>query len=287
MPTAPRYEAAVVFCIREDSIRFPRAEAYSVEYRASANLNAAFHTRLLPTSNLGVGHSSTIKKAHNCANDYMMESASPEDFDQKRKSVRGFTGDQGAERGIPEETVKILPGYRDKYRSNDPMNFMWPWALYVIGHLHLLFNALEEACKSASIAEKFFDSLQDVCSFLNDQDLRRKFMHECCPNEAVRKKFVAFHKRHIDWRWEFLCDAINGVLDIWADLCAYYDYEKMSKSESGKLDRKVLRAVQEVINDKMFVLIANIFLAVGRVVEKFASRLEGCHCHSEIWKKEA
>ena len=226
------------------------------------------------------------KKATNCANVYIMESDSLDDFDIKRKGVRGFTTDQGPERGIGDETVRVIPEYKDRYSAADPRVFMWPWALFIMGHLHLLFNALEEACKGLSISSKFFDQLSDICAFLNDADLRRKFQFECLPDEAARSKFASSMKQHIDWRWEFLCAACKAVLERWELLCRYFDMGKMTRSEAGRLDRKVLKAMKDIMEDKLFPLLCAIFLAIGSVIEKCASRLEGCECHQHVWTKK-
>ena len=171
-------------CIREDSIRYPTSETLNAEFRKSYNLNAGFHTRLLPLSSSGAGHATCIKKTTNAANIYKMESEDMNQFDVIRSSVRGFASDQGAERGMGDETVTILPEYRGRYIATDPMNYLWPCCLFVMGHLHLLFNALEEACKGmGELSTKFFDALRSLCAFLNDSELRRQFQFDCCPDQ--------------------------------------------------------------------------------------------------------
>ena len=80
-----------------------------------------------------------------------------------------------------------------------------------------------------------------------------------------------------------MCAAIKAVLDVWAPLCQYFDLEKMTRSESGRLDRQLLRRVLELLKDTQFVMTAHIYMAIGSIIEKYASRLEGCHCHSHIW----
>ena len=134
-------------CVREDSIRYPANQSLGAEFRKSYDINIGFHSRLLPLSSSGLGEATATKKTANFAHIYRMESETLADFDARRCSLRGVTTDQGAERGMADETANILPHCKGKYAAVDPMSFMWPRAFYIMGHLHLLYNALEEACK--------------------------------------------------------------------------------------------------------------------------------------------
>ena len=213
-----------------------------------------------------------------------MESETLEQFDDSRCHTFGWCTDSGAERGIADQTVRIVPAYRDKYRPGDPRIYFWPWVLFIPGHLHVLFNALEESAKSLDIADNCFDNLGDVIGFLNDRELVRKFRYDCLPPEE-QAHFSVGATEHLDWRWEFLCAAIMAVLSRWALLVRWFNIDTLAKSESGRLDRKILRSVEAILKDRLFPLHCEMFLLVGRVVEQFASRLEGCECHAEIWKK--
>ena len=68
-----------------------------------------------------------------------MESADEAAFHKKRCEVRGGTTDQGTEAGIGNNTVRILTSMSTKY-----VDFMYPRMLPMAGHLHMLYNALEE-----------------------------------------------------------------------------------------------------------------------------------------------
>ena len=94
---------------------------------------------------------------------------------------------------------------------------------------------------------------------------------------------ITIPKKHIDWRWEFLCAAILSIMELWGDVVEHFDYERMISSDGGKLDRKLLKKVQAIKDDCLFYVLLGIFLTIGQVVERCASRLEGCECHKHIW----
>ena len=145
-------------CTREDRIRFPRNLLYNSEERSRFDLNSGFESRIMPLTTLGVGTGSALKKSVNCSALYLHESEDLPMFDEIRNEVRGGTTDQGAERNMGDETVRIVPGYEDKFLPADPQSFLWPRSLWIIGHMHVLFNALESACKSVSISKNFSTS---------------------------------------------------------------------------------------------------------------------------------
>ena len=102
---------------------------------------------------------------------------------------------------------------------------------------------------------------------------------------TIGNSIVSASKHHIDWRWEFMVKAIDAVLLVWDDLVANFDLEKMLSGDSGKLHSKLLTNVLQVLTTCWwFRLIANMFKAMARICEHYAHRLEGCHCHGEIWQ---
>ena len=179
-------------CAREDRFRFPIAMEFDMQARSQYDLNVAFETRILPLSTLGKGHSSGLKNAIIVGKIFLMESHDDDHFHRTRSCVFGLTTDQGAERSLGDEGVSVLERFRDRV-DNAPGDFLFPKVLLLVGHLHLLFNALEEACKSLPIAVRFFDGLKVLCSFLGNKELRRKFQANCLHNEEIRSKFDYFH----------------------------------------------------------------------------------------------
>ena len=208
-------------------------------------------------------------------------------FEELRTEVCGVTTDQGAEKDICDQSVNIVPGIANRYASTDHKSYLWPGAMYVAGHMHLMYNALEEACKSLTISETFFNCLSIMCSFLGDKILRGKFQQLCLAGKGCASKFDHFPRIHCDWRWEFMKPACDGVLQHWNDIVAHFNAQKLLESETGKLSRQVIGEVEAVIRQSwLFPALACMFSVFAAIIDKYASRLEGCHCHSAIWTQK-
>ena len=267
---------------REDRFRFPTEAAFDPEVVIAADLHASFETRVMPLSTVGAGCASTTKKSVNVASMYLNESQDEEAFDKKRKQVRGGTTDQGVEAHILDATINIIPRFCGRYSPTSILSFLFPYALFIPGHLHLLYTALEEACKQLAIAETFFKALQSICRFLGGVDLRREFQISCA-DDACRSKFNHCPRHHIDWRWEFLSRAIVDVLRLWPDLVRCWSLSAMQASEAGKLSAEILKDLDAIVKDPWWLIgVGLMFCAMGCVVDKFAHKLEGCHCHKEV-----
>jgi hypothetical protein len=274
-------------CVREDRIKLPRAVMHDADARSKLDLNSCFETRIMPLTTLGSGHESHFKKATNVAGLYLNESSDLDQFDEKRCGVMGLTSDQGAEMQIADASVHVVNGYADRYPIGDAKFFLWPRCLLVVGHLHVLFNALEEACKSLDVSDWFFNCLRTLCNFLSDQQLRRRFQSSCLKGKACYAQFTHFVRIHIDWRWETLGPALEAVSKLMPHLAQYFNLEAMLKSETCQSSSGELRSVADVVAQcEMVMLVGEMFKCVSRVVERCASKLESCLCHEHIWKNK-
>ena len=121
-----------------------------------------------------------------------MESGSDDQFEEIRCEVCGVLTDQGAEKSIADQSVNVLPAFKDKYPSTNARSYLWPSALGVLGHMHILFNALEEAIKAISISDSFFDGLKAYTGFLGDVALRGKFQRFCLNGKHCVGLFNSF-----------------------------------------------------------------------------------------------
>ena len=270
-------------CGREYRIRLPRDAWRLPEVRARLNLNDHFESRVIPLSTVGSGRASGVKKSTNVAACYLMETENREQFDELRCSVCGITTDQGAEKGLADETVRIISGYRDTLTTGWAKDFLWPRALLVLVHVHILYNALQEACIGVPGADEFFEQLKTLCSFLSNVQLRRKFQAVCLVGQRCCKQFDHFPRTHVDWRWEFLGPALSRILPLIPFLVQFFNVDEMLRSENGKSENGLIRDVALVLaSAPVFEARAEIFCLFAGVVERFASKLEGCMCHSDI-----
>lgn len=275
-------------CVREDRIKFPRSKLYDYDWIAKFDLNNGFESRILPVSTIGHGKANAIAKAVNTASLLMLESSDEASFHEARSSVLGVTTDQGAERNICDLSVRVLPGFETAGNVEKFDIFLFPKALSVLGHLHLLWNALEEACKSLEISDGFFNEVRVYCNFLSDVGLRRKLQHACMHGHPQRKMFNHFPRTHVDWRWEFLSDALGILMPLLPVLASVFSLNAMLGTCSGSPSSSIeLRNVAAALkNLDMFMIFAEMMLTLALVIQKYSSCLEGCWCHRHIWMRK-
>ena len=142
-------------CTREERIRYPRAEYSNPQFITTYDLNEGFESRIAPVSIIGAGFGSGLKKTYNVSGIFLMESEDPVDFEEVRCEVMGMTTDQGPEKSMHDEIAGVVDFLSGKYSSADAKAYLWPHVLYVAGHMHLLWNALEETCKAVSCSQVF------------------------------------------------------------------------------------------------------------------------------------
>lgn len=271
-------------CIREDRIRYLRSESLtSLLCSPTFNLNIALQTRVLPLSTIGAGRASTQRKSLNVISVFLMETSDLSQFEQVRDEVCGLTSDQ-ADMSQADETINVLPQLRGKYAADDPRSFVFPKCLIVIGHLHVLYNALEEACKCLPIAEKWFEQLRALASFLSDGQLRRKFQ-AMLEGLQCSKLFGTCPRMHIDWRWEFLSACIKHCIVLTFDaMRLHFDADRLAQSDSGsRIGINILNDVRDALSDRTVDVYGYMFRMVAVCIERWAHRLESCHCHAHIW----
>ena len=81
--------------------------------------------------------------------------------------------------------------------------------------------------------------------------------------------------------------AVDGVLGVWDDLVENFSVAAMIQSESGKLNKKVIEEVGHVLKQGwLFPALAEMFAMFAAIIDKYSSRLEGCHCHEAIWRQK-
>jgi hypothetical protein len=223
--------------VKEDRIRIPIADMYDPQVRARLNLNDCFEERTCPVSVVGVGKASLVTKTLKAANIYLMESASAVMFHGKRAELIGGTSDQGTEKGMGEDTVFALSQFAGLYASGSKHAFMYPNVLWVTGMMHILYNGLEEAVTSLPGYEDFIEKLRVLERFLSDGPLRRRFQATCLEGKACCFVFDHHPRVHIDWKWEFLLNALDGLDGKLQHLVDYFNADAILGGDSGSIRR--------------------------------------------------
>ena len=273
-----------MLCVREDRVRFPRG-SFGADFRKAYDLSANFESRICPLSTLGAGHAGLVKKGRSLANILLMESGSLSSLNELRCEVRGLTTDQGTEKGVSEATVEILQKFRGEYAPGDPMSFMYPRCLWIPGHLHVMFNALEEAVKGLSVSKAFLDHLRALQQFLSDKQLRRTFQASCLAGKPCFGKFSKYRTVHIDWRWEFLSKALDHFIPHVSRFEAELQCRPDPCSRKRSLEKHCCWRGRKSFGGSVFLEVCEMLRMAGKAIEGVAHKLEGCWCHEDLWTR--
>jgi hypothetical protein len=128
------------------------------------------------------------------------------------------------------------------------------------------------------------ESLRVVQNFLSDSRLRAKYQFSCLRGHPAHDDFNSYGRVHIDWRWFFLSAALKTMIPLLNVMAATMDVTKIMAGENGELKNVIVGAVVKVLAEgKHFAELSELIFVCGKHVEQFASKLEGCWCHQEIW----
>ena len=274
--------------LREDRFTFPHLEYDGVDKVCAAEFNKAYSTRMCLLSVIGRGRGTLVAKAFKMSSIHKMESKD-EDMEQRlREQVYGLTADQGTEKGCAD-IDSLQPRPHDGHFALSPKSRMYPNALYMPEHLHIIFNALQHAVEALPTYRHWLNRLRSVERFLPDKSIRRLFMATCMEGHPEQQRLKSYSTVHIDWRWEMLSRALDQLIPIAHLLRERFDLNKLlSKVEDGtKVDAEILREAHSALQIQHFLQCCEMVRSVWHVLERAAHRLEGCECHRSIWISKA
>ena len=209
-----------MLCGREDRFDIPRDTSdVDLPYM---NLTGLFKTRILSVSELGRGEANLPKKTRNILHGDLSESSSLDDFNRTRCEVTGVVADRGIEADIVDNTVRRLPEFSDTYCADDNMNYTFPNALDMPGHLHFLYGGFERCVKQCPGFKDWEAKLRSVEGFLSDASLRKRFVAlHLTPSQG--KQFEHYPVVHVDFEWEFAARALDNLMPLLKILVAKFN----------------------------------------------------------------
>lgn len=281
---------------RTDDFRMPKDLPH--EDRLSLPLGSIMSRRTLPLTCLGYGSAGLAEKLACYIHMGRMEAGvAGVQFDVWRYSVRGLCTDQGLEFKIADaphvesdgSTEDLLRKYEqglERLQGAGAEAFLLPRCIGVPGRMHILWDALEEACKSSPQWKAFESGLRSITQLLGERALRQVFQQACCKSAAERAMFEHWHRDHIDWRWEYLEDVLNPLLPKLHVFFERFSLAAMSRGGSGEgsIKPECVKACEELKSDaQRFHLLAEQVRIIAGAVGEEARWTEGCPCHEEIW----
>jgi hypothetical protein len=268
-----------------DKIFIPHAQSLNIVLRLGLDLNANFSSQICPLSSVGSGNSSCIVKTQNTAHIPLLYSGTDHSFQLFRNMFRGTCSDSGTEKGINDQPLDVVDRYSNTVNPNSAASYLFPNSVWMPGHLHIVYNALENSVKSSKLYDNFIDVLRVVQSFLNKPYLVRKFKATCFQDAPeLGAAFKSQAVTHIDWKWEFLSKALDALLPKFLLLRARFNLAALQASDSGSiLSDSTLVNTDKALKIEFFEHAAELYRVMGKIIERCAKELEVCDCHHAIW----
>lgn len=192
--------------------------------------------------------------------------------------------DQGTEKGIADidQSVNSTLCGGSPLEWTDKLGHLYPNALWMHQHLHILFNALETAvCKLAG-HDNWLSLLRAAQNFLSDPTLRRLFIALLLLDNPDLLKY--WSTVHIDWRWEMLSETtpVLNFLHIMRDV---FVFERFLQSAHGEqMNSNFAKECHAALNSPDLYESSCTVFQHGHILDRVVHRLEGCKCHGGIWK---
>jgi hypothetical protein len=285
------------FCMRESSLS--GLEDACAAFSTSEIAGFDFLSRNLQCTTLGYGASNLSFKFRNLVHTILLEAGSPSELTRLRESVLSFTSDQGAERLLADcafateasfanlqKVAQMVTGDELPLSSHAASDcFMWPNALWIPGHLHLLYNGLENAVKGSGMwGNSFSQGLNALASLLGSIGLRRRFVVTCMGGaSAVELSLISgFSKQLLDWRWESLGNLLDKLNPILPTLLKFWDIGKMRGGGDllSEIDNGHVALTDTLLGQRWLHPTLELLRVISHTVVEWGRWLESCQFHS-------
>ena len=300
------------FCVREKrcQVPAPRSDAVSMaaEPFAKSLDGPCWDAVRLPTlivpwqlSVLGHGAGNVVFKFRNLVHGMLLRATNDDELREYRLSVVGWTSDQGTEYKLADigfahepnrdsltEAARSIYNFESFLHagSGPQTHYLFPWALSMVGHLHLISNALEAAVTKVRLWRSHFKhGITGLLAFLNSKPLRQRFQATCVP-KAEWGYFTSFGKQLLDWRWESLGDLLEQLLPVLPILKKRWDLQKLRTGHHesmSEIDASVLSTCARFLELDWLEAFLEMLRVVSVHTNRFVGWLEGCRCHAHIW----
>ena len=246
---------------------------------------------------LGYGQTTLVAKIITYVHILKIMSGGGFAFTRMRYRVRGVCSDQGTERllcdapycedvdALKSHLAQVEAGVVSLPASID--SFLLPVALWVPGHIHMVWNAVQEALESMPLWTSFYKRLQGIVDFVRSKGLRQRFQALCLGQSHQARwqaLFNHFSAKPIDWRWEKLMTTLDALAPLLPLIQRYYSYEVMQHGIQNEdhVDKACLKTVRDFVADQDAPAFIVVVLAVRDILDEsghIVAWLESCDCH--------
>lgn len=275
-----------ILCIVEDTFSWPLGMPPAA--RAALDPQACLARRTLPLSTLGYGASSALHKSANLAHILKIESG--DDYDRRRLEVKAIVSDQGAESAIADmplldaaPVADMVNRVRRGQMSTSTLSsigFMFPAAIYIPDHLHLIFGSSKEAFVSTDLWKEAEPILRSLAKFLRHRLLLGRFVARCLPAE-LRPRFRKVSFGYADWKWEYMHRFLDNITPVWSIMVQYFDKAKLCDKgdEAGFINPKELAEIETMLSSPVLFGVILVAKAIMKSLDLIGTWCEGCRCH--------
>lgn len=278
--------------------------SYSLEEQINLDLDKSVEKRHLPLSCLGYGAADSTHKGENVRFCMLLECGGLARWDQYRHEIRAFTTDQGVEASVCDQPLHSpveLAGVVDKLRLGEVSfqdgsansGFLYPYALRMPDHLHMIFGGLETIVTSAPEWNEVSRSLKSLSDFLSQRGLRERFVHTCVRDKSLKAALQSWHAVHMEFKWQYTHRFLEALAPVLPGIIDCFDQDKIltGSGDEGKqagveVNLAAVKLAAEAVRHKGLPYLTHVLRCVTKAADEQGSWCEGCWCHEAILQKD-
>ena len=210
-------------CARIVSLLWPRGMEYND--LVGFDFGGGKSERHLPIGSIGKGAEDLTYKTAAIVHKLHLETGTTAQFDRLRRSVFGFTSDQGVESSIADAPailsewadesswIELMAKLRCRNARFDELagSFLFPFCLGVADHCHMVFGALEHVCEASQQWLVLEQDLRALSALLRDNGLKMRYVETCVQERADKTLLMRWVGKQVSWKWEYLHRFLSRV----------------------------------------------------------------------------
>lgn len=131
------------------------------------------------------------------------------------------------------ELESIYPRLGDTSREVVCDGSLFPLALWVPDHLHLIFNAVENAISQHGHWPQIEGALKDINRLLRSREMREHF-RQTCLSPSERRQFDTWSRDLVDWKWQHMSALLVKLWPLWNTMRVRFSVVKMGSEKEWK-----------------------------------------------------
>lgn len=243
-------------------------------------------------------------KGANLVQKLLLESGDLPSFNRLRSMVYGYTSDQGTESHLADvagavsdacdmqEWTLLMQHLREGMAVPSvgaaSSAFLFPQALAMADHCHMIFGALEESTGRCSAWATLEGELKALSAFLREANLKMRYCALCVPNPLDRAILTGRVGKIVGWKWEYLHRFLAQLSPLLPVLEKTFVLDKVlglvkppDSANISEVTTVVVKKVGAALVRPGFRLQVEMLRSIAEVMDRIGTWTEGCACHQE------